>query len=108
MKPKATPQDLYECLSYQKWKTGLGMIQELKDKCLRIPWAFGGSMYVHLATWEEQGLVKSRIREKEDYFPEFPNVHIKHREYLKISDGIPEEFREKEGELEGELVLASA
>ncbi|MDD5417054.1 MAG: hypothetical protein PHU12_03705, partial [Candidatus Aenigmarchaeota archaeon] len=60
-KPKATTDDLFNTLSSSTWKTGLEIIAELESKGFRAG-HFRGAMYVYFSKWEEEGLIKHRIR----------------------------------------------
>jgi len=60
---KATLQDLYDTLSYRDWKTGLQMIQELKDSGKKVSGYFNANKYIYLAQWEDEGLIRSREKE---------------------------------------------
>lgn len=59
LKPKATPDDLFDRLDRNDWKYGLQLISELEQQGFRAG-HFRGTMYVHLANWEDQGAVESR------------------------------------------------
>lgn len=99
MKPKATYQDVYNHLSLQEWKTFLGIKKELEIEG-KSAGHLRGIIYVQLAKWEEQGFVRSRLKgpniSGQDNYP-------RQREYQKNPNGIPEEFRQTESQLEAGL-----
>lgn len=112
-KPKATYEDLYNTLSFTKWKTGLELIKELESNGKRAG-HFRGTMYVYLAQWEDDGFIRVREREPSDLERENQRKYkyklSKAREYIRTSTGTPKgifnvESKPDDG-LEGLLVPA--
>lgn len=100
---KATAQDLYDTLSYKVWKSGLEMIQELKDSGKKVSGYFNANKYIYLSEWEMEGLIRSRERALSEERLRIRR-RIPQREYLRISTGIPVKLQERMGGLEESLV----
>jgi len=102
MKPTATYQDIYDCISFRRWKTLPEIKSELKreGKSVRYMSSF---VYARLSKWEDEGYIKSRKIENS----QFKRYDLK-TEYLKVLMCLPEELRHKHGRLEAELRPAVA
>lgn len=104
MNLKATYQDIYDCLSFHKWKTLPEIKSELKEEGRSVRY-LSGFVYARLSIWEKQGYIKSRKREKQNFQVK---AYPRQTEYLKTLAGVPAEFRHNQGRLELELRHAVA
>ncbi len=102
---RATYDELYDTLSYQVWKTGREMRNELEEEG-KGAGHMRGTMYVYLNNWEEHGLIKSRKRPLTEA-EKNKRLTIPSREYLRISTGEPKKLFEGTGGLEGKLIPES-
>ena len=104
MNLRATYQDIYDCISFHKWKTFPEIKSELKEEGKTVMY-LSGFVYAKLSRWGEEGYIKSRKREKQNFHA---RGYLRQTEYLKVPSGVPVEFRHNEGHLVGHLSHAVA